>query len=1418
MSPFTLFEVSWEICNKVGGIHTVVSSKAKTLVERFGAEYIAVGPWLLSDTARAIPFDDDSSYADFCESCHAMGVPVRMGRWRIPGQPRTMLVGFSQFYAKKDDTLSKLWEDFGVDSLSGAWDYVEPVLFGWAVGQVIEKWYLERLAPERRRAIVHAHEWMTGSTLLYLKKRVPAVGTVFTTHATMLGRALASTGRSPDDGLGDQTAKELAAAYGVTAKHSMEGTTARQADVSATVSEITAKEVQLFHERAPDVITPNGLDLEVLDAVAGPTPREVVHTSLQHLTSRFFGEDVSDAAFLAISGRYEFHNKGIDLLLDALAKIDAQPGRRIVLFLLVPAGNSGVKSQFLERQNLPLESIDGPLGISTHNLFDQEHDPIHEHCAKLGLDNKSDRRVRVLHVPIYLGPNDGLLNLPYEAVLRAMDLTCFPSYYEPWGYTPQESLALGVPTITTDYAGFGRWAQGHGLGAEDGVVVLPRVHVRYEDVRDRLISEIETFLSTARSSQELRAVCRATAARTSWSDFIVHYDTGYTKALAAVQGRLESGVPQARRPSLALSVQPAPQGIRPHLHKFEVAATLPKELQGLARLARNYWWSWDPDGAGLFEELSPLSWRASGHNPVLFLRRVYREDLEEKAADSAYCARVARALARFEAYLAEPLEKGRWQASVYSALAPSREQPVAYFCAEFGIHESLRTYSGGLGALAGDHLKSASDLNLPLVAVGLFYRMGYLAQRLGPSGEQVELDLESDPQQLPLERVLGEGGVPLEITLNLPSRQLHLRAWRVKVGRVDLYLLDSNTPSNRPEDRDITRNLYSGDQEIRLQQEIVLGRGGVRLLRALDIQPSVFHMNEGHAAFLTLERLGHLTLKEGLTFDEARELVRATTLFTTHTPVPAGHDRFGEDLMRRYFSDVPESVGLPWERFFALGQVEGERGTFNMTYLALSFTAFVNGVSQLHGEVSRQLFRGFWPGLLGSEVPVDAITNGVHLPTWTHPTVARVLGVQERAVTPEDFDCPLANEALPRLWDAKRELKRRLLEEARLRLKRSSLDRGDKPMLLARTLDGLEENALFIGFARRFAPYKRASLMFKDPARLSALLSDAERPVRILVAGKAHPKDGVGRDLLKAIVAETRRDEFVGRVVFLEDYDLELARLLVQGVDLWLNNPLRLLEASGTSGMKAAANGTLHLSVGDGWWPEAYDGDNGWLIGEPRQHPDQELQDQLDVSLLYRLLEEEIVPLFFERDSSGFPAGWLAKMRRSLATIPFHFNTDRMVLEYAAKAYGPLAKNGLDLAKDRKARLKVGVQERTRIRRGFERIKIVSAHVGDLSGLRVGDPLEVRAEVDLGALRPEDVHVELVLGHSRALGHPAEQHDVGHLTIVPLTPVQKNGESTWAFEGVRALDRSGSFSYGIRVRARASPKADDALPEFVLWA
>lgn len=1404
---FTLFETSWEVTNKVGGIYTVISTKAKTLTERLGDDYVAIGPWLLGDADKELPFDEETGYDAFCEACRGLGLPVRVGRWRIPGSPLTILVEFSGLFERKDDLLAELWEDHNVDSLHGNWDYIEPVLFGIAAGRVIEQWWEEFLAPKHQRAVAQFHEWMTGAGLLYLKRRVPAIGTIFTTHATMLGRAMSTNGNSPADGLGDRSSAELAEENGVSAKHSIEGVCAREADVFTTVSEITAKEADLLHERMPEPLLPNGVDLEVVDTLAGGVDRESARSRLVEMTSRFLGTDVSDALLLATSGRYEFHNKGIDVLLESLAQIADKPGPQIVVYVLVPAGNSGVRADFRERLDGSFEDAlapGTPLGVSTHNLFDGDNDLIQECAARLGFTNESSKRIKLVHVPIYLSETDGLLGLPYEAVLRAMDLTCFPSYYEPWGYTPQESLAVGVPTVTADYAGFGRWAQSEKLDASHGITVLERVRVSYADVVDNLASTLGR-LTSEYSEGELTEACRATARKTEWSDLIQNYDAAFQRANAAIDARVEQGVPLFRRTKRSVKVRDTEAENRPRLSPFTVASSLPKELAALHDLAANFWWCWDPQARSLFRELSPKSWETAGHNPVTFLRQVFGKDLEERAADKAWVRKLQSVHSRFQAAMDEPK---RNCSEEYGNTTISVQHPVAYFSAEFGIHESLKIYSGGLGILAGDHLKSASDLGLPLVAVGLFYRKGYMAQRLDSHGEQNALDLDNVPGDLPLEAVKDASGAPLEVTVQLPGRSFFLRAWRVRVGRVDLYLLDADTPSNREEDRQITRNLYGGDHEMRLRQEICLGRGGARLLRRLGVEPAVFHINEGHAAFLTLERVSHLVRKQGLTFDEAREVVRASTVFTTHTPVPAGHDRFGEDLMRRYFSDAEEWVGVPWERFMKLGRASGGDEGFNMTYLACSFASIVNGVSKLHGIASRELLHEYWPNLLESEVPVGSITNGIHLPTWTDPALSAALGAEQRSVTGEDF-LSVRKVLKPKaLWQLREGAKGRLLEELRGHLHKSFMRRHDSPALLQRMQDGLREDALYIGFARRFAPYKRAHLTFSDSQRLRAILDSEDRPVRILVAGKAHPADQHGRDILKSIAQLARTDEFAGRVFFLEDYDMSLASALVQGVDIWLNTPTHMLEASGTSGMKASANGALNLSISDGWWDEAYNGRNGWRIGGERAYEQQELQDEFDAAALYQLLEEDVVPLFFQRNRYGVPDGWVERVLDNLETIPAVFDTNRMVSEYAEQAYFQLGQRWNELTSSLLSAPRRIAREHDRLRRGFEALRILEARVADLSDLEVGEAVDAEVKLELGDLRPEDLHVELVLGHSKG------EHDLASPVHVPL---EADAASPGLFCGAHQVERSGNFAYGLRVSVVSQEDPGDSLRELSRW-
>ena len=684
----------------------------------------------------------------------------------------------------------------------------------------------------------------------------------------------------------------------------------------------------------------------------------------------------------------------------------------------------------------------------------------------------------------------------------------------------------------------------------------------------------------------------------------------------------------------------------------------------LRRLASNLAWASDAGALEVFADLDPVAWSRGRHDPVGQLIDAPVERLEALAVDASHLERLARALDRLDASVS---------GTPGDADGPiARPDPVAYFCAEFGLHASLPVYSGGLGILAGDHVKAASDRGLALVGIGLFYRHGYVRQWINESGDQVPLAVDNDPRRLPMELVVDANGRPVTVAIELPGTTIVLAAWRVRVGRVSVLLLDADVPENRPEDRAATARLYGGDTETRLRQEILLGIGGVRMLDRLGIAPAALHMNEGHAAFAPLERASQLVRREGLSFDAALARVRAGTIFTTHTPVPAGHDRFELRLLRRYFADVETWLGTSYETFLDLGRTARDRATFNMTWLGLRGSSVHNGVSRLHGRVSRRLLADAFPGVAEDAVPVTSVTNGVHLPTWTAPEIATLLGVDGRPVTGADFAA--RGRAIPSeaLWSARRVLRLRLLDRVLLDVERSAARRREKPHRTDRVLSGLDEDALLVGFARRFATYKRADLLMRDVERFARLASLTDRPIRFLFAGKAHPNDKAGLALVRKVVEATRGDAMLGKVIFLEDYDAALARFLVQGADVWLNTPLRGLEASGTSGMKAAANGVLNLSVRDGWWDEAFDGSNGFAIGAgPGGAGDDE--DAKDHAALATALEHEVAPLYFDRDEAGVPERWLERVKACLATIPPVFDAARMVGEYDALAYRPLS-------------------------------------------------------------------------------------------------------------------------------------------------
>jgi starch phosphorylase len=691
-------------------------------------------------------------------------------------------------------------------------------------------------------------------------------------------------------------------------------------------------------------------------------------------------------------------------------------------------------------------------------------------------------------------------------------------------------------------------------------------------------------------------------------------------------------------------------------------------------LARNVWWSWDHDCISLFRDLNPTRWRQLNQNPISLLSEIPLEEVERRATELVLHSRINYVYRRQQEYLNADRT---WGAGHAGALRP---RPVAYFSAEFGLHESLPIYSGGLGVLAGDHIKSASDLGIPLIGIGLFYGQGYFLQRLDRNGLQHEEYLQTDVNRLPMQPAIGINGEPVVVEIQTRSGFICAKVWQVKVGRCDLLLLDSNVEGNAPEDRELTSRLYGGDGRTRIRQELLLGVGGFRALKAMGISPGVLHLNEGHSGFAVFEAIRDRMQEEGVDFNAAASSIPREVIFTTHTPVPAGHDRFNADLIEEHLGFLRDRLGLSHDALMSFGRENpaNHHEPFCMTVLGLKLSRRANAVSSLHGEVSRSMWKCLYPGKSEDAVPIGHITNGVHVPSWLAPQMCRLydrhlgVGWQNRSAYARTWE-EIENVNDGELWETHLSLKSQLLDFVRHRAWEQAKRRSEPDEALYRLTKVLSPDALTIGFARRFATYKRANLLLADMERLAAMVNDPKRPVQFLFAGKAHPHDEPGKSVLQQIAQMMRDSTFGDKFVFIEDYDINVGRHLVQGVDVWLNNPRRPLEASGTSGQKVVLNGGLNLSVLDGWWAEAYDGLNGFAIGAGRTHSNQEMHDSRDGEDLYRVLKDELIPLFYQRDRDGLPRGWIKRMKRTIRTLGWRFNADRMVMDYTLKCYVPAA-------------------------------------------------------------------------------------------------------------------------------------------------
>lgn len=839
--------------------------------------------------------------------------------------------------------------------------------------------------------------------------------------------------------------------------------------------------------------------------------------------------------------------------------------------------------------------------------------------------------------------------------------------------------------------------------------------------------------------------------------------------------------------------------------KINVISALPKEFKRLNDLSYNLWWSWNPEAIDLYREIDLDLWEKVGKNPVRFLHEVSQKKLQLKLSDADYMGRLESVIMAFDNYMSE---KNTW----FSENHPNNiNNRVAYFSAEYGLNEVLPIYSGGLGVLSGDHCKAASDLGIPFTAIGLFYKQGYFSQRINTNGWQETCFNTLNTSQLPILPALDPNGEQAQISITFAGRTVYARVWKVQVGRINLFLMDTDVPQNNPHDRDLTGRLYGGDQETRIQQEIFLGIGGIRVLDALGIKPNVYHMNEGHSSFMGLELIRKLINEKNISFKEAKKVVENSSIFTTHTPVPAGNDVFPLYMMDKYFGDFWGQLGLSRYDFLELGLKKAEDQNFNMTVLALTLAGRKNGVSELHGAVSRNIFGDVWPGVPENDIPITHVTNGIHTLTWISPKMKDLYDKYLKSDWKKNIFSSTAFEGIDNipdgeLWATHSELKNKLIYFVRDRLKQQKLANGESMEAVRQVDNFLDPNALTIGFARRFATYKRANLIFRNLARIQKILNDPERPMQIIFAGKAHPADGPAQDVIKNINDIAKLEGFYGKVILLENYNMTVARNLVQGVDVWMNNPRRPLEASGTSGQKVCINGIINFSILDGWWCEGYNGENGWVIGDETEFDNENSQDNIDSESIYDTLEQKIIPLFYNVNDKGIPTEWIKIMKNSIKSLTWNYSTDRMVQEYTDRMYVPAMNGAARVCVDDfdLARSLSGFEEH--IKRNWSQVHLFaekSANELKDYNSASGQELYLSIGVQLGEIDPANVMVEVLYG-SLIKGQ------IANAQAVELYCDGKTDNNTYKYSLNFKIEDGGEYAYTFR----ATPKHPDLINRF----
>jgi len=1381
----TVFEVSWEVCNKVGGIYTVISSKAKSLKEKYD-NVIMIGPDLAKEGEANRDFIEDKTlFEEWRILAGKNGLKIRIGYWNIEPKPIVILVDFTSLFKDKDKIFAHFWEKYKLDSLRGEWDYIEPVMFGYAAGQVIESFFKYNQL-QYESVIAHFHEWMTGSGILYLKENQPEVGTVFTTHATILGRTIAGNNLPLYSKLHEYDPEALANQFNIAAKYSLERISAEQADSFTTVSSITAKECKYLLKKEPDFVTPNGFeDTMVPKGDAYKKKQQIAKNRLKEVSEAVLGYKISENPFYVLnSGRYEFRNKGIDVFIKSLFDLNkANPEREIIGVIAVPAGIKGINQTVKQRLNGE-NTEDKRSFFCTHELFNPEHDPVLNLIKHLGMKNAPEDKVKIIFMPVYLDGHDGIVNLEYYDFLTGFHFTAFPSYYEPWGYTPMESLAFHIPSLTTSLAGFGAWIKDKLNSKNQGAFVIERTDDNDNEVVDELTKITDNISNLPEKKYKLsRKNALELSKLALWKNLIAHYIEAYDYAINKADVRKED-LDYIAYKHEAVKFEEL-DSKQPNWKKIFVKPKLPEKIAFLEELSKNLWWTWNKKAESLFNDINPELWEEVEHNPVTLLEKLDIKKFNKLSKDIVFLQKMQEVENEFRTYM-------------------SAEKPkdlIAYFSMEFGLHDTLKIFSGGLGILAGDYMKEASDSNYNMVGVGLLYRYGYFKQKITLLGDQISTMTPQMFTHLPVVPVKSKTGERLKVNISLPGRILYAQVWEVRIGRNVLYLLDTDIEENNPQDRNITSQLYGGGLEMRLLQEILLGICGVRLLNELDIKPNMVHINEGHAAFTGIERLKDYIEKDNLSYDEAKEVVRSSSLFTTHTPVPAGHDEFPEEMIRALLSGYNEKLNLSWNQFMSLGRINplDKSSKFSMSILAANLSQEINGVSKIHGEVSRQMFDSLYPGYFAQESHITHVTNGVHLPFW--------VGSKWHELYKEFLDNKYYEKQLDKnmwrriydvrdneIWKLRTHYRKKLIDYLKERLKEEMIARNESPSVIYKVLEGLRDDVLTIGFARRFATYKRALLLFNNIDRLREIVNNKDKTIQIIYAGKAHPRDKAGQDLIKRVIEISKSPEFIGKVFFVENYDITLAKYLVQGVDVWLNNPTRPLEASGTSGEKAIMNGVLNLSVLDGWWAEGYIEGAGWALKQERTYENQEFQDTLDAMTIYNLMEDHIQPAFYNRNNSNVPMVWVDMIKKNIAEIVPNFTMKRMIEDYDNKFYKPQINRAKKLSSDNFKIVKEIVNWKHKIIKNWENITILGSEYPDsnIRPLVLGEKINVKLKLDVNGLDANDIGVEILLGRKKP------DNSVELMSVFNLKLSKQNG-SIAVYQRVIPVTMSGIYDFTFRV-------------------